>query len=61
MVSNPNGIEPTFLKLNSLLPGAGFIPIRTSNMLNYIKKKRIQEKKTALCIKKHLTQFLKMV
>ena len=25
----PNGIEPTFLKLDSWLPGAGFIPIIT--------------------------------
>jgi hypothetical protein len=27
MVLNPNGIEPTFLKLGSWSPEAGFIPI----------------------------------
>ena len=27
MVLNPNGIEPTFLKLGLWSPGAGFIPI----------------------------------
>ena len=43
MVLNPNGIEPTFLKLDSWSLVAGFIPIITSNILNYIKKKRIQE------------------
>ena len=34
MVLNPNGIEPTFLKLDSWSPGAGFIPIINSNVLN---------------------------
>ena len=34
LVLNPNGIEPTFLKLDSWSPGAGFIPILTSNELN---------------------------
>ena len=38
MVFNPNGIEPTFLKLDSWSPGAGFIPIITYNVLNEIKK-----------------------
>jgi hypothetical protein len=33
MVLNPNGIEPTFLKLDSWSPGAGFIHIITSNVL----------------------------
>ena len=47
MVLNPNEIEPTFLKLDSCSPGAGFIPIITSNILFYIKKKRIQEKKNS--------------
>ena len=40
MVLNPNGIEPTFFKLDSWTPGAGFIPISTSNILNYVKKKK---------------------
>ena len=53
MVLNPNGIEHTFLKLDSWSPGAGFIPITTSNALNKIKETRIQEeKKSVLCIKK---------
>ena len=34
MILNPNGIEPTFLKLDSWSPGAGFIPIIISNVLN---------------------------
>ena len=42
MVLNPNGIEPTCLKLDSCSPGAGFIPIITFKILNHIKK-RIQE------------------
>ena len=60
MVLNPNEIEPTFLKFDSWSPGAGSIPIITSNILNYIKKKRIQEKKQFYAYKNHLTQFLKM-
>ena len=40
MVLNPNRIEPTFFKLDSWTPGAGFIPISTSNILNYVKKKK---------------------
>ena len=52
MVLNPKGIEPTFLKFDSWSPGAGFIPIITSNIFNQIKKKRIQEKKTVLFIQK---------
>ena len=45
MVLNPNGIEPTFLKLDSWSPGAGFISIITSNVLNLIKKKELKKKK----------------
>ena len=45
MVLNPNGIEPTFLKLDSWSPGAGFIPIITSNILDYIKEKKNSRKK----------------
>ena len=32
--SFPIGIEPTFKKINSGSPGAGFIPIITFNVLN---------------------------
>ena len=44
MILNPKGIEPTFLKFDSWSSGAVFIPIITSNIFNYIKKKIIQEK-----------------
>ena len=60
MVLNPNGIEPTFLKLDSWSLGAVFIPIITSNILNYIKKKKLKKKKQFYAYKKHLTQFFKM-
>ena len=56
---NSNGIEPTFLKLNSWSPGAGFIPIITSNVLNQIKKKRIQINKSVLCIQKKFYSVFK--
>ena len=59
MVLNPNGIEPTFLKFYSWSPGAGFIPIITSNILNHIKKKIIQEKKRVLCIQKTFNAVFK--
>ena len=61
MVLKPNGIEPTYLKLDSWSPGAGFIPIITSNILNYIKKKEFKKKKQFYAYKKHLAQFLKLV
>ena len=38
MVLNPHRIEPTFLKLDSCSPGAGFIPIITSNVSSKLKK-----------------------
>ena len=47
MVLNPRGIEPTFLILDSWLPGASFIPIITSSVSNQIK-----ECKKNLCIQK---------
>ena len=61
-MSNPNGIEPTFLKLDSWSPGAGFIPIIISNVLNKLDKgiKNSRKKISFLHTKKHLTQFLKM-
>ena len=40
MVLHPHGIAPTFLKLDSWSPGAGFIPIITTNVLNKIKKEK---------------------
>jgi len=41
MVLHPHGIAPTFLKLDSWSPGAGFIPIITTNVLNKIKKEKL--------------------
>ena len=38
MVLNPHGIEPIFLRLGSLSPGAGFIPIIAYNVLKWIKE-----------------------
>ena len=49
MVLNPNWIEPTFLKLDSWSPGAGFIPI--------IRKLARLRKKEFMHTNKHLTQF----
>ena len=54
MVLNPNGIEPTFLNLDSWSPGAGFIPIITSNVLNWMKEIRIQEKKISFMHTKNI-------
>ena len=50
-VLNSHGIKPTFLKFDWWWPGADFIPIIYSNVLNYIKKERMYKKK-ALYIQK---------
>ena len=39
------GIESSFVKLDLWSPGAGFIPIITSNVIKQIKKERMYEKK----------------
>ena len=57
MVLNPHGIEPNFLKLDSLSLGAGTIFIITYNVLNSIKK---EKKNQFYTYKKHLTLFLKI-
>ena len=41
LVLHPHGIEPTFLKLDCWSPGAGFIPIITTNGKNQIKKGKL--------------------
>jgi hypothetical protein len=61
MVLNPNGIEPTFLKLDSWSPGAGFIPIINFNVLNWETKTEFKKKNQFYAYKKHLTQFFKKV
>ena len=47
-VLHPYGIATTVLKLDSWSPGAGFIPTITNNILNYIKKEKLLEKKLSL-------------
>ena len=60
MVLNPSGNEPTFLKLDSWSPGAGFIPIITTQCIKLNKEKRIlEEKKTVLCIQKTFNAVFK--
>ena len=39
-----HGIAPTFLKLDSWSPGAGFIPIISTKGINPIKKGKLWEK-----------------
>ena len=41
---HPHGIEPTFLKLYSWSPGAGFIPIISTKGINKIERKIIRKK-----------------
>ena len=45
LVLQPQGIEPTFLKLNSWSPGAGLIPIIYSKGIKQIRKGKIVRKK----------------
>ena len=59
MVLNPNGIELIFLKLDLWSPVAGLIPIITSNILNYIKKKGFKEKEPVLSIQKTFNAVFK--
>ena len=44
MVLHPQGIVPTFLKLDLWLPGASFIPIISTKGINQIKIGKLQEK-----------------
>ena len=55
LVLHPQGIAPIFFKLDSWLPGAGFIPI-ISIIKNQIKKGNCKKKK--LCIQKDLLYFV---
>ena len=43
LVLHPHGIAPTFLKLDSLSLGAGFISIISTKGINLIKKEKIYE------------------
>ena len=58
MVLNLHGFEPTFFKLDSWSPGAGFIQYN----LQFIKidKEKCKKKNMFYAYKKYLTQFLKI-
>ena len=51
MVLNPNGIEPTFLKLDSWSPGASFIPIKLDEEIKNVRKKSV------ICFQKTFNAF----
>ena len=51
LVMHPHGIAPTFLKFDSWLPRAGFIPIISTKRINQIKKGKF--------VTKSLIHFLK--
>ena len=60
-----HGIEPKrdwthFLKIRFVVAGGGFYSYYNLQCIKLDKEKRILEKKSVLCIQKHLTQFLKM-
>ena len=44
LILHPHGILPTFLKLDSWSPGAGFIPIIFNKGINQITKGKFLEK-----------------
>ena len=44
LVLHPHGIAPTFLKLDSWSPEEGFIPIKSNQGINQIKKGIIRKK-----------------
>ena len=44
LVLHPNGIAPTFLMLDSWLPGASYIPNIAIDKINQIQKGKLQEK-----------------
>ena len=52
LVLDPHEIAPTFLNFDSWSPGAGFIPIISTNELNQINKKILRKK-----IKMHRKRF----
>ena len=53
------GIAPTFLKFDSWLPGAGFIPIISIIEINQIKKGNCKQKKSFMHTKRFII-FLKI-
>ena len=58
LVLHPHGIAPTFLKLDSWSPGAGFIPIISTKGINQKKKGILLEKKLSFM---HTKKFIKNI
>ena len=60
MVLSPNGIEPTFLKLDSWSPGAGSIPYYNLKCIKLDEeKKNLRKKKSVSCIQKTFNAVFK--
>ena len=60
LVLHPHGIAPTFLKLDSWLPGAGFYSYYIHQGNKSDKERKIVRKNRVLCILKDKCIFLKM-
>ena len=56
---HPRGIAPAFLKLDSCSPGAGFIPIISTEGINQIKRGKIVRKKLSFMHKKRFNTSFK--
>ena len=61
VVLHPHGIAPTFIKLDLWSPGAGFIPIISTKVINQIKKGKLEEKKSFMHTKRFNTFFKRWV
>ena len=59
MVLNTNGIEPTFLKIGFAVAGGGLYSYYNHQCIKLYKEKRIQEKKSVLCLQKTFNAVLK--
>ena len=57
LVLHLHEIAPTFLKVDSWSPGAGYIPIISTKGINQVKKEKILRKTEVLCIQKDLIHF----
>ena len=61
LVLHPHGIGPIFLKLDSCLPGAGFIPIISTKGMIQIKKNIVRKKFSFMHTKRYNKFFKKWV
>ena len=57
LVLHPQGIVPSFLKLDSWSTRSGFIPIFINQKNKLDKERKIVRKKKVLCIQKELIHF----